>query len=328
MKVLYIYRHTDLGYSIRKVFQSIEDEMKKHAEVYSIYLPVPNYSLKGLWKNIRYVKKHCKNKKFDIIHITGTEHYLIPFLLGNKVLITVHDLGRFLNLKGLRKLRYWMMQVAVLKFADAITCISSKTFYEVKNNISIGNKIMNVIPNPVDSKFTFSPKEFNSECPIILHIGTNPNKNLTNSILALKDVKCKLRIVGKVSESDIKLLETYKITYSIVSDLSDDEIMQEYRDADIINFPSYYEGFGMPIIEGQATGRLVITSDMEPMKSVAGDGAILCDPFDIESIRRTYLKGINDYNCRESIIKSGIENVKNYRLEYIVKKYYNLYNSL
>lgn len=328
MKLLYIYRHPDLGFSISKVFHPIEREMKNYADVDSIYLPVPNYGIKGLWRNIRYVLKHCKNNKYDIIHVTGTEHYLIPFLWGKKVVITVHDLGRLLNLKGFRKLRYWMMQVAVLKLSKAITCISSKTFQEVQSRISLSEGTLIVIPNPVDRRFAFSPKEFNTECPTILHIGTKPNKNLTRSIMALKDIKCKMRIVGRVDKSDIDLLNIHNINYSIVYDLTDDEIVQEYKNTDIINFPSYYEGFGMPIIEGQAIGRLVITSDIEPMKTVAGNGAILCNPYDVKSIRSAYLKAINDNNNREDIIKAGTENVENYRLEYITEKYLNLYKSL
>ena len=328
MKILYIYRNSDLGYSISKVFQPIEEEMKNYSDVDSIYLPIPNYSFKGIWKNIKYVQKQCRKNKYDIIHITGTEHYLLLFLLGKKVVITVHDLGRILSLKGIRKLRYWLMQVAVLKFAQAVTCISSKTFQEVQNRISLPIGKMVVIPNPIDSQFAFSPKEFNTECPSILHIGTKPNKNLTRSIMALKDIKCKMRIVGRVDKSDIDLLNINNINYSIVSNLSDDEIIEEYQNADIINFPSYYEGFGMPIIEGQAIGRLVITSDIEPMKTVAGNGAILCNPYDIESIRKAYLKAISDSNYREDIIKAGMENVENYRLEYITEKYVSLYKSL
>lgn len=325
MKILYIYRHPELGYSIGKVFRPIEEEMNKYAQVASIYLPVANYGIKGLWNNIRYVQKQLKINNYDIIHITGTEHYLIPFLIGHKVVITVHDLGRLINLNGIRWLRYWVMQVAVLKLSKAITCISSKTIYEIENNITIKKGRMVVIPNPIDNKFIFIPKVFNSDCPTILHIGTGPNKNLIRTILALKGIKCKLRIVGRVDKSDIDLLRTYKIDYSNVYDLSDDEILREYKNADIINFPSYYEGFGMPIIEGQAIGRLVITSNIEPMVSVAGDGAILCNPYDIESIRNAYLKGINDDYYRENIIKLGIENVKNYNLEKISKQYFQLY---
>lgn len=328
MKLLYIYRHLDLGYSIGKVFHPIENEMKKYAEVESVNLPIPNYSLKGVWKNIRFVQKHCKKNKYDVIHITGTEHYLLPFLCGKRVVITVHDLGRLLSLKGFRKLRYWLMQVAVLKFAKAITCISSKTFQEVQCHVSPSIEKLVVIPNPIDNQFAFSPKEFNSVCPTILHIGTKPNKNLTRSIMALKEIKCKMRIVGKVDKSDIDLLKMYNINYSVVCDLSDDEIVQEYKNADIINFPSYYEGFGMPIIEGQAIGRLVVTSNIEPMKTVAGNGAILCNPYDIESIRSAYLKVINDSDYREATIKVGLENVENYSIKQISQKYYNLYKAL
>ena len=317
-----------MGFSIGKVFRPIENEMKKHAEVDSIYLPIPNYSLKGLFENIRFVQKYCRKKKYDIIHITGTEHYLLPFLWGKKVVITVHDLGRLFSLTGFRKLRYWLMQVAVLKFAKAITCISSKTFQEVQNRISLPIGKMVVIPNPIDNQFSFSPKEFNSICPTILHIGTKPNKNLARSIMALKEIKCKFRIVGMVDKSDIDLLQAFNIDYSIVYNLSDIEILREYQNADIINFPSYYEGFGMPIIEGQSTGRLVITSDIEPMRTVAGEGAIFCNPYDVESIRRAYIKGINNSDYKDSIIKVGLENVKNYRLDYITEKYYNLYRDL
>ena len=50
MRILYIYRHPDMGFSIGKVFKQIEDEMKRYAEVDSIYLPCSNYQSKSLWK--------------------------------------------------------------------------------------------------------------------------------------------------------------------------------------------------------------------------------------------------------------------------------------
>ena len=53
MRILYIYRHPDMGFSIGRVFWPIEEDMNNYAEVDNVYLPVPNYSMKGLWKNIR-----------------------------------------------------------------------------------------------------------------------------------------------------------------------------------------------------------------------------------------------------------------------------------
>lgn len=82
MKILFIYRHPSMGFSIGKVFRPIEEEMKKYAEVDSIYMPTSQYSLNSIWQNIKTTRKAINSKKYDIVHITGTEHYLIPFLLG------------------------------------------------------------------------------------------------------------------------------------------------------------------------------------------------------------------------------------------------------
>lgn len=73
-----------MGYSIGKVFKPIEMEMRRYAEVESLYLPVPNYSPKGLWKNIKAAKAAIIEKEYDLVHITGTENYLIPFINGTK----------------------------------------------------------------------------------------------------------------------------------------------------------------------------------------------------------------------------------------------------
>ncbi|MBS5528126.1 MAG: glycosyltransferase family 4 protein [Prevotella sp.] len=328
MRVLFIYRHPDMGYSIGKVFRPIETEMKKYAEVVSVYMPVPDYSIKGLWKNITVARDAVKNNHYDIVHITGTEHYLIPFLCGENIVVTVHDLGHLFNLHGLRRLKFWFLQVYSLKFAKAVTCISDFTVQELNKAISIATEKVHVIPNEIGADFVLKKKIFNETSPVVLHIGTRPHKNLSRTIKALKDIDCRLRIIGDIPDSDVKLLEKYNVIYSSISNLSDRELIEEYYRADIINFPSLHEGFGMPIIEGQVVGRLVITSDMEPMKSIAGEGAILCNPYETGSIRNAYLKGINDRNYRESIIKSGLENVEKYRLENITKQYLELYKLL
>ena len=98
---------------------------------------------------------------------------------------------------------------------------------------------------------------------------------------------------GKINSSTLEIyrkdiedmLRFYSIRYVYKCDLSNQEILDEYMNCDIVSFPSLYEGFGMPIIEGQAVGRVVFTSDLEPMKEIAGDAALLVDPYSIESIR-------------------------------------------
>jgi glycosyltransferase involved in cell wall biosynthesis len=105
--------------------------------------------------------------------------------------------------------------------------------------------------------------------------------------------------------------------------------MRLYRDADIISFPSTYEGFGMPILEGQAAGRPVLTSDLEPMRSVAGQGgALLVDPQSVDAIREGFLRLMNDGFLRARLIAAGRDNCSRYTLEAVAASYLALYRTL
>ena len=99
MKILFVYRNPAMGYSIGKVFYPIEREMKNNCQVDSIKLPCSNYSITSLWKNVRSLIHKLKDEKYDIVHITGTEHYLLPFLTSYNTIITVHDLGFYTEQK-------------------------------------------------------------------------------------------------------------------------------------------------------------------------------------------------------------------------------------
>ena len=93
-------------------------------------------------------------------------------------------------------------------------------------------------------------------------------------------------------------------------------------------FVSYYEGFGLPVIEAQATGRAVVTSNIEPMNTISGGGACLVDPFDVNSIREGILKVINEEKYREELIEKGRDNVKQFHPARIAAAYEEIYNQL
>lgn len=327
MKILYIYRNQSLGYSIAKVFRPIEEEMRKYAEVDSVYLPEHSAKPWHLWKNIKFAKRTISVKNYDVVHITGGEYYLLPFLKGKyRVVVTVHDLGFFTNTRlSPRTFMLYFLWIKTLNIADKVTCISEKTMKEVKKYVSFAAGQICTIHNPVGREFLFSPRKFNASCPIILQIGTRPHKNLNNTIVALKNFPCKLRIIGNLNLAQKALLEHYHVNYSSVSNISDDEILQEYERCDIVNFPSFYEGFGMPIIEGQAVGRVVVTSNLSPMKEVAANSAVLVNPTEPASILEGYKEAIAKH---ETFVKLGLENVRRFKLEIITKEYFSLYNEL
>ena len=206
-----------------------------------------------------------------------------------------------------------------------MTFISNKSETEALQLVKIDRKKSSVVNNPVGTEFCYYPKKTNKENFIILHIGTKPNKNLDTTVIALKGFPCVLRIVGVLTENQKTLLQLYGINYENIYNLSDTEILQEYINCDCVNFPSLYEGFGMPIIEGQAVGRPVLTSNISPMKDIAGEGAVLVDPTNPESIKGGY-----DYirTHTQEIVKYGLDNVKRFSLHEVTYQYFQIYKQL
>ncbi|EKE11486.1 MAG: glycosyl transferase group 1 [uncultured bacterium] len=90
--------------------------------------------------------------------------------------------------------------------------------------------------------------------------------------------------------------------------------------ADIFMFPTFYEGFGIPILEAQSIGIPVVTSNVSSMPEVAGDSAVLVDPSEPSYIaERTYAL-ISDSDFRNDIIGKGYKNVQRFSWEDCAKK--------
>ena len=323
MKILFINRNHRMGFSIGKVFKPIVEEMRQYGYVDCIELPCSDYSLRSLWYNIKAARNAVKKEKYDIVHITGSEHYLLPFLRKYNTVVTVHDLGFYTNNKlGLRTIPKFLFWIRTLSLANYVTFISGKSEREALKLVNLKPNHYGVIANPVNSEYVPSPKTINNNYPIILHVGTSENKNLDSTIIALKGFRCRLRIIGKLTDSQKLVLKLYGIDYENVYDLTDADILREYINCDYVNFPSLYEGFGMPIIEGQAVGRPVLTSSISPMEEVANGSSILIDPTNPKEIRRGYEIMSKEAN---SLIERGLKNVERFALDKITKQYLDVY---
>ena len=326
MRILYIYRSKESGPSMRRVFEPIEQALRYENLVDSLYLPIATASPIDIIKNIQFVKKHLKDKQYDIIHITGHVNYLLFALRKYNTIVTVHDLGFYTSFSsGLRKKLLYLFFIHPLKYANHITYISEKSFAEANELIHISKEKQTVVYNPVDPSFSYTPKTINREKPVILHLGTKVNKNLPRVIEALAGIPCVLHIIGNVPEELKKAIVKYDIDAKIEANVSDSEILQAYKECDVVCFPSLYEGFGMPIIEGQITGRPIVTSDLTPMNLIAGKGAILVDPCSVESIKNGIISALND---SERLVGEGLENVKRFSLKHIVEEYKSIYVSM
>lgn len=328
MKVIHFQRKpvSSVYFSIENYFTSVRKELPKHIQV---KVAVCRYISQGLFKRI-YNTIEASFQKADIFHVTGDVHYLTLLLPKKRTVLTIHDCVFMQHPSSLaRKILklFWLTLPA--KSTTFITCISEKTKEEVLRHISYDSNRIVVIPTAVNEQlFVPSPKEFQKMCPTILLIGATPNKNIERVAQALCGVPCKVSIVGLLSAEQQLTLDKYHIDYHNEAGISNVRVAEKYREADILLFASIYEGFGMPILEAQLTGRIVITSNISPMKEVAGDGAFLVDPFDPDSIRNGVSQVIEDEAMRNTLIEAGFNNAKRFSARKIAEQYAELYKKV
>ncbi len=327
--ITYVFRkRLPTVFSIEKIFDTFFIHFEKSGErVRRLELPHISSGIPQVLKNAWFVAR-LRNK--GVLHITGDAHYAGIFCPFTKTIITVHDCVVLQRGVGFKRLVLWIIWFWLpLRLASVVTVISEQTKREILRNVAIPENKIKVIPNFVDPALQFSLRPYASAQPRILHIGTTANKNLSNVIAALRGTSCVLVIVGRVPEAERKALEDAAALYENYVGIDDAHLARLYRDADIISFPSTYEGFGMPILEGQAVGRVVLTSNLEPMRSVAGEGgAVLVNPHSVEAIRNGFLTLIGDGQLRARLISAGKENCLRFTLKSVAASYLDIYRSL
>ena len=326
MKIIYIFRSPSNERSIERVFNPIINRVVEAG--YKVDLAFAFSSRCWLWTIIKNIVYYARLSKKNICHITGDIQYVGCLMNPKNTILTIHDLVSLHNEKTpwwFKKVVYLLWYYIPLKRLQYVTCISERTKQDLVTYFPWAKDKITVINNPVGDEFILSPMPVVEKMPIILHIGTRSNKNLLRVIEAMKGIKATLRIIGLLSAEQKIALDASDIIYSNTYNLKDEELVNEYQSCSIVSFPSLFEGFGMPIIEAQAVGRPVVTSNMEPMKTVAGNAAIFVDPENIKSIRDGFNKILSDSQLQQKYIALGDANVKHYTSSTIAKYYMELY---
>jgi len=325
IKVIHFHRKPrPLGnFSVETYYQVIRNLMPKDINVIPF---VSKYESSGFFKRL-YNAIEAIFHQGDINHITGDVHFLSIFLNKKKTILNVLDCGMLKDKRGLafQILKFFWFTLPA-KRVSLITVISEATKADLLKYININPDRIKVLYVCISSTFTWTPKEFNSQKPRILQIGTAANKNIRRLAEALNGINCKLVIIGMLSQDIIDLLNKFNIDYENISKkISEAEIVEEYKKCDILTLVSTLEGFGMPIVEANAVGRVVITANLTSMPEIAADAAHIVDPYNIEEIKAGFKKLIADEAYRNSLIKNGRTNCIRFSQETITMQHYQLY---
>ncbi|NUM49600.1 MAG: glycosyltransferase family 4 protein [Flavobacteriales bacterium] len=322
MKILYIHRSKKFGgQSFEMLFSSIRMSLID-CETEIFY----DKTYPTFLQNILAIRKI----KCDVIHITGGVGYYAFFLPTRKTILTFHDTNHYeFDLKGIKK---WLYGLLIYKLPSmSVRCVTTVSEHTKKNLIrffGMSNSKIKVISNCYPPSFKFSPKESLSDTPRILHIGTKPNKNILSLIKAIKGLPVELTIIGKLNSQIEMLLVTNSVKYINKYNLTSEEIYNEYLNCDFVSFISLHEGFGLPIIEANAIGRPIITSNISSMPEIAGDSAILVNPTDVEEINKSICNLINNKSLRKLLVENGRMNAQNYTPKKISGLYKKVYSEL
>jgi len=323
LKVVLVYRQSRPGaYSIEALFHAIADELRKEIEVIE-YEAGGRLSMLQDARNLRKLDA-------DVYHITGDINYLIFLLPRKKTVVTIHDIGHYLyGLRGIKRWIYkWLWLVLPIRWAASVTTVSKATTDNIIEFLGIDEEYLTTIDNCYSPMFRYEPRNFNPGYPVILQVGTKPYKNVPRLVAALQGLTCKLVLIGEIDEPTRKQLQKCGTDYENRINLSREEIVQAYIDCDLVTFISLGEGFGVPIIEAQASGRPLVTANIPPMSDVAGPGSCQVSPLDETAMRSAILRIINDEAYRARVVEAGLHNAEKYSPQSIAKQYRELYQRM
>ncbi len=305
-----------------------------------------------LWTQVGLALQTFKDN-LDVLFVPS---HTLPLISkpGLKTVITVHDLGsEYLPSMHQLKQRLYLgfMQKYQLRTATKIIAVSKATKDDLIRSIKIDQKKINVVHEGYDKeKFKIQNSKFKINQSIkkynliyhnyFLFVGTvQPRKNLERIIKAFAITQLRsgskdsvrshnrgvsLIIAGSkgwLSDEIYQLPKKLGIEDSVkfLGYVPDKDLAPLYAGALAFLFPSLFEGFGLPILEAQACGCPVITSNLSSMPEVAGSGAILVNPFDIGDIVEG-MKRVNNQDTRNKIIKAGFDNIKRFSWEKCAKE--------
>lgn len=288
--------------------------------------------------------------KIDLFH--ATDFTLPPVRSGTRTILTVHDLS-FVRVPDAApsRLRRYLNQVVPrsVQRADLVLADSVATRDDLIALYNAPADKVEVLYSGVDPRYQpindpasydrISKRYKLPSRPYLLTVGTvQPRKNYPRIVYALQQLErlnlnLDLVIVGQPGWLQDELYEAISRSgrmdrVHITGFVEDMDLPVLYSHALCLVFPSLYEGFGFPVLEAMASGVPVITSNVSSLPEVAGQAAILVDPYETDQIADAIQRVVTDDSLRASMIEQGFQQVAGFTWEHAARSLSRIYDRL
>lgn len=312
--------------------------LRRKADILRIFpetkvFPIPPTVADIVWNRLHILPIEKLLGEIDVLH---TSDWSEPPSQAFKV-TTVHDLSPFLypnlfprdvirNIVNVHKTK-----LSLVREESRRVIVPTSATRDDLVKLGFDEKVIRVIPEAASSIYKKVGVEETERVKrkyrifgkYLLAVGMDPRKNTERIIkgfdLSMAGKDLKLVFVGQPKYMKVKQSRNIIILGKVVTD----DMPALYSGAEVLVYPSLYEGFGLPILEAFACGTPVVTSNISSMKEVAGGAAVLVDPYDVNSISEGVLKALRG---PKSFIDKGFTRVKEFSWQKTALRTLEVYN--
>ncbi len=302
------------------------------------------------WENISLLRLFGKDG-IDILHVPGFAGPI--FAKGIKKITTVHDLIGMIYPQNLAPISrfYWQVWLpACVRNSNMIIADSENTKKDIIRLLNIRQDRIRVIYLAANRSFSVIAykgrqrdrlKKYGINTRYILNVGTiEPRKNVANLIRAFAGYlnnsrmwELSLVIVGKKGWAYNEALKTaidMGVRENIIfCDYIDEaDLVLMYNLAELFIYPSFYEGFGLPVLEAMGCAAPVICSNTSSLPELAGDAAILVDPSDNAAIEKSIADILSDDGLKKTLSDRSLKQAARFSWEKAAKETMELYREV
>ncbi|QNI60488.1 glycosyltransferase family 1 protein [Synechococcus sp. TAK9802] len=277
--------------------------------------------------------------KYDLIHETYYHRSTLCRFKG-KIVTTVHDMTHemfphfFSNKDCTSELKY-----ASIKRSDHVICISENTKKDVVKIFNIDPDRISVVYHGYNQPiFIDSSMKYNSPRPYILYVGNRSGyKNFLNlfkayvsSPMLLRDYMIICFGGGDFNKDEKNLFREHDLSSSnIAYTKGDDKTLNLlYHNASVFIYPSFYEGFGIPLLEAMSSRCPVACSNTGSFPEVGGDAVAYFDPQSVSSIMHTLVNILDNSIYRDDLINKGVNRLNYFSWNQTTNETLSIYSKL